>query len=110
RSYQICTKRKIMEKNRTSQEYRNSISNGFQIADIYLNRSNLDAFLSAPIIPANQINLHWLGARIVTNGTKNFEDAQKRVNALIELNPNNAIGHSEQVYLHLRKGGEQLAF
>lgn len=56
------------------------------------------------------INLHWLGARIATNGTKNFEDAQQRVNALIELNPNNAIGHSEQVYLHLRKGDEQLAF
>lgn len=56
------------------------------------------------------INLHWLGARIATIGTKNFDDAQQRVNTLIELAPDSSIGHSEQVYLHLRKGDEQLAF
>lgn len=56
------------------------------------------------------INLHWLGARIATIGTKNFEDAQQRVNRLIEMAPDNSIGHSEQVYLHLRSGDEQLAF
>ena len=54
------------------------------------------------------INLHWLGARIATIGTKNFDDAQQRVNTLIELAPDSSIGHSEQVYLHLRKGDEQL--
>ena len=56
------------------------------------------------------INLCWLGARIATIGTKNFEDAQQRVNRLIEMAPDNSIGHSEQVYLHLRSGDEQLAF
>ncbi len=56
------------------------------------------------------INLYWLGARIATIGTKNFEDAQQRVNRLIEVAPDNSIGHSEQVYLHLRSGDEQLAF
>lgn len=56
------------------------------------------------------IDLHWLGARIATVGTKNFDDAQRRINNLIELDPKNAIGHSEQIYLHLRKGDEQLAF
>ena len=56
------------------------------------------------------LNLHWLGARIATIGTKNFENAQQRINRLLELAPNNSIGHSEQVYLHLRRGDEKLAF
>lgn len=56
------------------------------------------------------INLHWLGARIATIGTKNFENAQQRINRLLELAPDNSIGHSEQVYLHLRSGDEKLAF
>mgnify|MGYP004468993991 CR=1 FL=1 len=56
------------------------------------------------------INLQWLGARIATIGTKNFNDAQQRVNRLIEMAPGNSIGYSEQVYLHLRSGEEQLAF
>lgn len=58
----------------------------------------------------DNIALHWLGARIATAGTKNFEDAQRRVNNLISIAPDKAIGHSEQVYLHLRKGDEALAF
>lgn len=58
----------------------------------------------------SDINLHWLGARIATIGVKNYDDAQQRVNTLLELAPDNSIGHSEQVYLHLRKGDEQLAF
>ena len=56
------------------------------------------------------LNLHWLGARIATIGTKNFENAQQRINRLLELAPDNSIGHSEQVYLHLRSGDEKLAF
>ena len=56
------------------------------------------------------INLRWLGARIATIGTKNFDEAQQRVNDLIALAPENSVGHSEQVYLHLRKGDEPLAF
>lgn len=56
------------------------------------------------------IDLHWLGARIATIGTKDFNDAQQRINRLIELAPDRSIGYSEQVYLHLRSGDEQLAF
>lgn len=56
------------------------------------------------------INLRWLGARIATIGTKNFDEAQQRINDLIALAPENSVGHSEQVYLHLRKGDEPLAF
>ena len=58
----------------------------------------------------DNINLHWLGARISTIGTKNYDEAQRRVNDLIALAPENSIGHSEQVYLHLRRGDETLAF
>ena len=59
---------------------------------------------------ADDLNLIWLGARYATNGTKNYEDAQRRINVLLEKAPNNSIGHSEQVYLHLNQGQDQLAF
>lgn len=58
----------------------------------------------------DNLNLHWLGARIATIGSKDFDDAQRRINVLIEKAPENSIGHSEQIYLHLRKGDEDLAF
>lgn len=56
------------------------------------------------------LQLHWLGARIATHGVKDYNDAQRRINVLLEKAPNSAIGHSEQIYLHLRKGEEELAF
>lgn len=59
---------------------------------------------------SNDLNLLWLGARYATIGTKNYDDAQKRINVLLEKAPNSAIGYSEQAYLHLHKGEEQLAF
>ena len=58
----------------------------------------------------DDINLHWLGARIAAAGAKDYANAQARINRLIELAPDKAIGHSEQVNLHLLKGDEQLAF
>ncbi len=58
----------------------------------------------------DNVNLYWLGARIATVGTKDYDDAQNRVNKLLEVAPNNSIGHSEQIYLHLQKGNEDLAF
>ena len=74
-----------MEKNRTSQEYRNSISNGFQIADIYLNRSNLDAFLSAPIIPANQIIMNVSKLRLIEISKLVFDANEKFTDKLISV-------------------------
>lgn len=59
---------------------------------------------------ADNLDLHWLGARIATVGTQDYDDAQRRVNKLIELAPERSIGYSEQIYLHLRKGDEDLAF
>ena len=61
-------------------------------------------------IYTDNLDLHWLGARIATVGTQNYDDAQSRVNKLLELAPNESIGYSEQIYLHLRKGDEALAF
>lgn len=58
----------------------------------------------------DNLNLQWLGARIATVGTQNYDDAQRRINKLIELAPTNSLGHSEQIYLHLNKGEEDLAF
>ena len=58
----------------------------------------------------DNLDLYWLGARIATVGTQNYDDAQGRVNKLLELAPNNSIGYSEQIFLHLRKGDEDLAF
>lgn len=61
------------------------------------------------VFPDN-LHLHWLGARIATIGTKDYDDAQRRVNTLLAMAPDQPIGHSEQIYLHLRKGDEDLAF
>ena len=58
----------------------------------------------------DDIGLHWLGSRIATHGAQNYADAQRRINVILELAPESPIGHSEQIYLHLRKGEEQLAF
>lgn len=70
----------------------------------------LDVIDSGIAVFTDNLDLHWLGARIATVGTKDYDDAQQRVNALIELAPDKPIGHSEQIYLHLRKGDEDLAF
>lgn len=56
------------------------------------------------------IQLHWLGARISTNGKKNFDESQKRINRILEIAPENPLGYTEQIYMHLRKGEEELAF
>lgn len=58
----------------------------------------------------NNVKLHWLGARIATIGTRDYQDAQQRINTLIEITPDQSIGYSEQVYLQLSKGDEKLAF
>lgn len=58
----------------------------------------------------DDIDLNWLGARIATVGTNNYEDAQRRINRLLEIAPNQAIGYSEQIFLHFTKGEEALAF
>lgn len=61
-------------------------------------------------IYTDNIDLIWLGARIATIGMQDYDDAQQRVNKLIEIAPDQAISHTEQIYLHLRKGDEDLAF
>ena len=58
----------------------------------------------------NDYHLYWLGARIAATGTENFEDAQNRVNHLLEMAPDNPLGHSEEIFLHLCRGDEELAF
>lgn len=70
----------------------------------------LDVIDAGTTIYTDDLNLYWLGARIASVGTRDFDDAQKRVNKLLEMAPDNSIGHSEQVYLHLQKGDEDLAF
>lgn len=70
----------------------------------------LDVVDAGVAVFQDNIDLHWLGARIATVGTKDYDDAQKRVNDLIAMAPEKSIGHSEQIYLHLRKGDEDLAF
>lgn len=58
----------------------------------------------------DDLNLHWLGARIAIVGTQNYDDAQDRVDKLIEVAPNNSVGRAEQIFLYLNKGYETDAF
>lgn len=70
----------------------------------------LEVIDAGTLVFTDNLNLHWLGARIATVGTQNYDDAQNRVNQLLAIAPDNSIGHSEQIFLHLRKGDEDLAF
>lgn len=56
--------------------------------------------------------LYRLGARIasIVSIGGSFEDAQRRVNALIALNPDASVGHTEQTFLQLCRGDDELAF
>jgi len=73
-------------------------------------QQSIDTIDAGAAIYTDNLDLHWLGARIATVGTQNYEDAQSRVNKLLAIAPDNPIGHSEQILLHLRKGDEVLAF
>lgn len=70
----------------------------------------IEAVDAGTAVFTDNLDLHWLGARIATVGSKNYDDAQQRVNRLLALAPDNSLGHSEQIYLHLYKGDEALAF
>lgn len=70
----------------------------------------LEVIDSGTSIFTDNLDLHWLGARIAIVGTQNYDDAQNRVNQLLAIAPDDSIGHSEQIFLHLRKGDEDLAF
>lgn len=58
----------------------------------------------------DDMQLHWLGARISTVGKQNYDEAQQRINRMLEVKPESPLAHSEQIYMHLRKGDEELAF
>lgn len=58
----------------------------------------------------DNLNLTWFGVRLCTDGLKDFDGAQTRINRLIEIAPEHSIGYSEQVRMHLRKEDEKLAF
>ncbi|MFI3255151.1 MAG: hypothetical protein R3Y63_12585 [Eubacteriales bacterium] len=56
------------------------------------------------------LDLHWLGSRLTIIETENYEDAQRRINKLLELAPNNPMGHCAQIHLQLVKENEDLVF
>lgn len=58
----------------------------------------------------DDLNLIWLGARVATVGLQDYDEAQTRINKLLQVAPNSSVGYSEQVFMHLRKGEEDLAF
>lgn len=52
----------------------------------------------------------WLSARLYIVGLHNFEAAQEKINILLEKNPNSEVAHSEQIFLYMYTGKEDLAF
>lgn len=61
------------------------------------------------LFPDN-LDLMWLGTRIMIDGIEDYDEAQRRINKLFETAPDDSYGPSEQVYLHLRKGETALAY
>lgn len=52
----------------------------------------------------------WLSARLNIVGLHNYEAAQEKINELLERNPDNETAHSEQIFLYMHAGKEDLAF
>ena len=61
------------------------------------------------IFDKNQV-LMVLGARIATVSGQMYDEAQTRINSLLESFPEEPLGYAEQIYMHLHKGESELAF
>lgn len=58
----------------------------------------------------NNQPLMILGARIATISGCMYDEAQKRINIILESFPDEPYGFAEQIYMHLHKGDSSLAF
>lgn len=76
---------KYWEKTEQRRNTEIQLAHGFQIADIYLNRSYLDAFSSAPIIPANQIIMNVSKLRLIEISKLVFDANEKFTDKLISV-------------------------
>ena len=84
------------------------------LAACYREREEYDNVISTidkaiSMFPDNTYMI-WLGARYMTDLFNNFEEAQKRINHILEIAPESSLGFAEQIYVHLRKEEEKLAF
>lgn len=61
------------------------LAQGFQVADIYLNRSYLDSFSAAPIIPANREILDISKIRIIEISKIVFDSSEKFIDKLMSV-------------------------
>lgn len=58
----------------------------------------------------NNLFLLRAGARFANEGKKDFDRAQKYINNMMEIDPESSLAYSEQSYLYLNEGKEDLAF
>lgn len=71
-----------------SEQRRNTelqLAQGFQVADIYLNRSYLDSFSAAPIIPANRSILDVSRLRLIEISKLVFDSNEKFIDKLMSV-------------------------
>lgn len=61
------------------------LAQGFQVADIYLNRSYLDNFVAAPIIPAGREILNISDMRIIEISKLVFDEKEKFIDKLMSV-------------------------
>lgn len=52
----------------------------------------------------------WLSARLYIVGLHNYEAAQEKINILLAANPDSEVARSEQIFLYMYAGKEDLAF
>lgn len=85
------------------------LAQGFSVADIYLNRTYLDAFSSAPIIPASRAIMDISKLRVIEITKLVFDESEKFTNKLMSVY---SALHSlnSSIALILKSDGDKIRF
>lgn len=90
-------------------ESRKQLAQGFQVADIYLNRNYLDGFSSAPILPSNRHIMDVTKLRMIEITKLVFDENEKFTDKLMSVY-STLYGINSAVALVLDSDGDKVRF
>ena len=109
-NYQGAIKKCLEALNNNVKDYRIYIllaKSYFALEEVDKSLSTVDKGLS---VYPNNMHLLRVGARYANKGKKDYNRAQSYVNQMLEIDPDNAMAVSEQSYLYLNNGKQDLAY
>ena len=109
-NYQGAIKKCLDALNNNVKDYRIYIllaKSYFALEEVDKSLSTVDKGLS---VYPNNMHLLRVGARYANKGKKDYNRAQSYVNQMLEIDPDNAMAVSEQSYLYLNNGKQDLAY